>query len=582
MTAPLPDRAASPADKRKLGKLARKWTYLVSMSSYIPLPRHEIERGLLDLAHEVFDTVSTEPLDIARATAVGEQLVKLHCVGKTTLQVSIDVLASGLLADERLRYLGDLGERVARTLGAVASGYADSVRWRTVEQQEGLNQALLKALQNAEHSRQDRETKHNEVVTELGLLRNELSHQLLHDVLTALPNRQFFTTRLEHVLNTGSPTTMYHLEVNGLTTIRDGLGWPACTDLLRVVANRLAGALEGEHAMVAHFLSGHFAILVKSTAPAPDPAPVIEEINTALADPAYLDGVAVVMSANIGVVQSPPHKANPVAVLQAADLALRKAKRLGPGRWACLEPGDDDTELRLAATFQHAWWTDLVRVEFRPRIHLTDGRQAGLDARLRWDHTELGALSHERCVALAERTGFGERLGRWLLDRTAARLRSWPGDQPLMVAIPPSQAANPDLPAVIDQSGLPADRLQVSVPAHLAAGGPAAHNLTRLAGTGVTIAVHDFGGGAADVMCLSDMPVRTVRLSPALTSRWADRIPAQALRNMITLVHEAGATAAVDDIRTETEADWWRAAGADVATGPVFGPRSDFEVPADI
>jgi diguanylate cyclase (GGDEF)-like protein len=583
MTAPLPDMAAlSQADERKLGKLARKWAYLVSMSSYIPLPHNEIERRLLDLAHEAFDTVATEPLDVARAAAVGEQLVKLHCVGKTSLQASIDVLASGLMADERLRYLGDLGERVARTLGAVASGYADSVRWQTVEQQEGLNQALLEALGNAEQNRKDREAQHDEVVTELALLRNELSRQLLHDVLTALPNRQFFTTRLEHVLGTGSPTTVYHLEVNGLTTIRDGLGRPASTGLLRVVADRLACALAKEHAMVAHFLSGHFAILVESTAPAPDPTPVIEAINTALADPAYVDGIAVAMSANIGVVQSPPHNANPVVVLQAADLALRKAKRLGPARWARLEPGDDDTELRLAATFQNAWWTDMVRVEFRPRIHLTDGRLAGLDARLRWDHAELGALSHERCVALAERTGFGERLGRWLLDRAAVRLRSWSGGQPLAVAIPPSQATNPDLPAMIGQSGLPADRLEVSVPAHLAAGGPAAYNLTRLAGTGVTTAVHDFGAAGADVTCLSDMPVRTARLSPALTRRWADRIPGQALRNLVTLLHEAGATAVVDGIRTETEADWWRAAGADVATGPGFGPRSDFEVPADI
>ena len=583
MTAPLPDVAtSSPADDRKLGKLARKWAYLVSMSSYIPLPHNEIERRLLDLAHEVFDTVATEPLDLARATAVGEQLVKLHCVGRTSLRGSIDVLVSGLMADDRLRCAGDLGERVARTLGAVASGYADTVRWQTVEEQEGLNQALLEALRNAEQSRKGREARHDEAVTELALLRNELSHQLLHDVVTALPNRQFFTTRLEHVLNTGSPTTVYHLELNGLATIRDGLGWPACVDLLRVVADRLVGALANEQAMLAHLMPGHFAILVESTTPAPDPAPVIEAITIALADPAYLDGVAVVMSANIGVVASPPHSADPAAVLHAADLALHKAKRLGPARWARLEPGGGNTELRLAATFQNAWWTDRVRVEFRPRVHLTDGTLAGLDARLRWDHAELGGLSHERCLDLAERTGFGERLGRWLLDRTAARFQSWRGDQPLAVAIPPSQATDPDLPAVIDRCGLPADRLQVSVPANLATRGAAARNLTRLADTGVTIAVHDFGGTAADVTCLSDMPVRTVRLSPALTRRSGDHITGQALRNMVSLIHEADATAVVDDIQTESEACWWRAAGADIATGPAFGPPANFEVPANI
>ena len=583
MTAPRPGTSArSQAGDRKLGTLARKWAYQVSMSSYIPLPHNDIERRLLDLVHEVFDTVATEPLDLARAAAVGERLVELHCVGSTTLRASIDLLASGLMADERLRRTGDLGARVARTLGAVATGYADTVRWQTVEEQEVLNQALLEALRNAEKSRKDREEQHDETNTELALLRNELSHQLLHDVLTALPNRQFFTTRLEHVLNTGSPTSVYYLEVNGLATIRDGLGWSAGVDLLRIVAERLVTALAAHDAMVAHFVSGHFAILVKSTAPAPDPAPVIDAIDVALADPAYLEGTAVVVSANVGVVQSPPHGGKPLAVLQAADLALRKAKRLGPARWTCLEPGGEDWESRLAANLHNAWWTDRVRVEFRPRVHLGDGRPAGLDARLRWDHAELGALSHERCVALAERTGFGERLGRWLLDRAAARFQSWSGDQPLAVALPASQATNPDLPSVIAGSGLPADRLQVSVAAHLATGDGVADTLTRLAGTGVTIAVHDFGGAAADVACLSDVPVRTVRLSPALTRRAAERLTGQALRDLVALVHEAGAAAVVDDIRTETEADWWRATGADIATGPAFGLPKDFAVPADI
>ena len=52
--------------------------------------------------------------------------------------------------------------------------------------------------------------------TELNLLQNQLNHQLLHDALTGLPNRQYFTTRLEHVLNTTSPTTVYRLHLDTL------------------------------------------------------------------------------------------------------------------------------------------------------------------------------------------------------------------------------------------------------------------------------------------------------------------------------------------------------------------------------
>lgn len=574
MSTPLPDPSpCSPAGEHELDKLARKWTHLVTGASYIPLSHKEIARELRDLAHEVFDVVATEPFDAEQAARVGERLVKLHCVGTSSLRCSIDVLAEALLADERLRRTGGLSERVARALSAVACGYVDAVRWSTVEQQEGLTRALLVAVQRSEQKRKDSEAQCDEVVTELSLLRNQLNHQLLHDVLTALPNRQFFATRLEHVLNTGSPITVYQLEINGLATIRAGLGSQSCTTLQQLVADRLTGVVAEEHAMVAHFEEGRFAILVEHTSPAPDPTPVITAINTALAEPAHINGHTAVLSTTIGVVQSPPYHHNPDVVLHSAELALWEAKLMGPGRWTLLEPSletNGHQELRLAASLPGAWWDGRVHVEFRPQVRLTDRRPVRLDARLRWDHGELGALTHERCVTLAEQTGFGERLGRWLLDQTTERLRSCPGDLPLTVAIPTSLTTDPDLPATINRSGLPAQRLQVSVPAGLATDGAVARNLARLADAGVAVAVHNFGSAAGDVTCLVGLPVCAVRLAPDLTRGSAEHVLGRALRDTIALVHEVSAVAVVDGLHTEADADWWRDAGADLATGPLF------------
>jgi EAL domain-containing protein (putative c-di-GMP-specific phosphodiesterase class I) len=86
--------------------------------------------------------------------------------------------------------------------------------------------------------------------------------------------------------------------------------------------------------------------------------------------------------------------------------------------------------------------------------------------------------------------------------------------------------------------------------------------------------VHDFGGNPAEVVALPDLPLHEVSLSRRLvkqaraTSRTS--LVTKALTNLISLIHEAGATVSVDDLRTKPETDWWREAGADTATGPLF------------
>jgi GGDEF domain-containing protein len=124
---------------------------------------------------------------------------------------------------------------------------------KEIERQTGeLAHKVFDAVRRSERSRQDHEAERNEVIVELSLLRN----QLLHNVRTGLPNRQFFITRLERVLNTGSPMTVYHPEIDGLYTISDRLEPRAAAEMPPVVADRLASVMATEQATVACFEPG--------------------------------------------------------------------------------------------------------------------------------------------------------------------------------------------------------------------------------------------------------------------------------------------------------------------------------------
>lgn len=433
----------------------------------------------------------------------------------------------------------------------------------------------VKATRTAEAHQRERDA----MATELVLLQRQLSHQLLHDAGTGLPNRQFFTTRLEEVLNSGSPTTVYRLALNGFAAVEDGLGSAYAEALLVTVATRLRDAFGDEESMVARLDRAGFGVLrEEEEGLQSSPEEVVATLAEILSDATYVEDLGMALTASIGVVQSPPHGTHPAELLQAADLALRLATAQGPGQWRLLPPEEFAAERRLprlAAIMPGAVEEGHLAVGYQLRVRLTDRRPVAVDAYPRWD--EAGLVG-DRCVALAEETGLSPQVGQWLLREAGEQVHTW--GLPLSVRLTPHQAAAPDLVdtvlGTLSEVSLPAGDLRLAMPAgEVFDGRPqCVDNLTALAKAGVRTAVHDFDGNPSDVVRLPDLPLRTVSLSPRLVAQAralsGKALMTRAIAHLTDLVHETGATIAVDDLRSEPEVDWWRGAGADTASGPLF------------
>jgi len=439
---------------------------------------------------------------------------------------------------------------------------------------------------------------------ELALLRKELTRQSLHDVVTGLPNRQFFSTQLESLMHRAEPvpaTTLYHLDLDAFSLITNGLGRHVGDHLLKNVAARLKSVFDGEKAIIARFAGDEFAVLVEDSPNTADVVTMIARINDELSEPVYIDGHGIAASASIGVVRHPARGTAPTELLRAADITLRRAKSLGHRQWAVFDPQQDaldQAEFSLAASMPGAWEIGEVRVVYQPRVRLADGVIVGLEALLRWDHPTLGPIPHDRCVRLAERTGLSQPIGQWLLAAACEQVvgvAPAPGNQalPLAIDLTPIQAANPDLVAkvlgVMQDTGMPPQRLQLGFPTPNLSADSAAQpggnpdelvdNLRVLADMGVQTTVHGFGSAGA-MACLEDLPISAIRVARSLVHRQPhsenDESPIPfALRAMVAVAHSTGATVVVDDIDNPTQAAWWQEAGADFAQGPFFGATVD-------
>ncbi|NKE56486.1 diguanylate cyclase [Lentzea sp. PSKA42] len=413
--------------------------------------------------------------------------------------------------------------------------------------------------------------------TELALLQGELRRQSLHDVLTGLPNRQFFTTHLETVLRRADPefgVTVFHLDLDAFGLVCNSLGGRVGDKLLQHVARRLRALMSREQAMVARFDGDEFGIVVENSASTPNVATTMAIINADLAEPVFVDDHGLAVSVSAGVVHRPSPDVDPTELLRMADLALRQAKKDQRGQWELFH-SNQDTERRrdhaLAVVMPGAWEQGDIGVCYQPVRVLATGELAGVEAVLHWDLSD-------RCAELADQTGLILPMGEWLIRIAAGQAQWWRQrgelDQQFGVRLTRHQSTDADLVSrvgkVLEETGMPPERMTLCMPVGVLGVADAAENLRTLADMGIKIALEDFGLGPQDLAWLSELPIVSVCVPKDLVWRQDPRSAA-----LIPAVHDLGVNICVDGIETAEQAKWWNDAGADLAIGAHFGPPRD-------
>lgn len=161
--------------------LAQHWASTLRTTAYVPASRHEIEHLLGVLLDRLFDTLTAKEFSPDPGRVVGQQLVAAGFTGEQSLSRTVEVLGPGLTPDPELRGVDGLAQRVTSLLGAVAAGYAAALRAKTLEQQEEVKQALLKATQDAERGLRVSEAKLRQLFTSsaVGIAISDLNGTLL-------------------------------------------------------------------------------------------------------------------------------------------------------------------------------------------------------------------------------------------------------------------------------------------------------------------------------------------------------------------------------------------------------------------
>jgi diguanylate cyclase (GGDEF)-like protein len=232
---------------------------------------------------------------------------------------------------------------------------------------------------------------------------------LSHDALTGLPNRTLFHERAELAIKgirSDRTVAVLLVDLDRFKEVNDTLGHDHGDELLKVVAERLAGALRGGDTL-ARLGGDEFAVVLADLPNRGAAAETAARLHDALRRPFELRGIAVELDASVGIALSPEHGRDVTTLIQRADVAMYDAKRT-QGRVETYSTERDPyspARLSLLGELRRAIDGDELVLHFQPKISLDGDRVTGVEALVRWEHPEHGLLQPDQFIPLAERTG---------------------------------------------------------------------------------------------------------------------------------------------------------------------------------
>lgn len=408
--------------------------------------------------------------------------------------------------------------------------------------------------------------------------------QLAHfDSLTGLPNRSLLEDRVRQAISrverSNETLALVFLDLDRFKNVNDSLGHRIGDELLIQVAQRLKTVLREEDTVSR--VGGDEFILVLPGAQADGASHVAEKVLKALALPYCIEAYELTITPSLGIAMYPADGDNYEALSMCADAAMYRAKQSGRNtfRFFTREMQErSDRTLQLENALRRVLEFGQLQLHFQPQISLEGGGVVGVEALLRWQHPEMGAVGPSDFIPVAEDSGLILPIGEWVLRTAVRQMKAWmdAGLSPQVMAVNLSavqfrQVRLPDLVSqILDEFELPPHCLELELTESVAMDNPltAIAVINELHARGIRMSIDDFGTGYSSLSYLKRFKVSKLKIDQSFVRDIStDPDDAAIVEAIIGLSRSLGLQTIAEGVETAEQLDFLRSKGCQEVQG---------------
>lgn len=415
--------------------------------------------------------------------------------------------------------------------------------------------------------------------------RQTIEHMAMHDTLTAVPNRAFFTQRLHEAYDrfkeNGENFALLIIDLNDFKEINDRYGHQAGDQLLQHIATNLTHEIKG-YDTVARLGGDEFALILRHITDRATVRHICNLLISACEKPTVFNHTLIQARLSIGIAMASTTHHSEDELIANADIAMYHAKHdKQEGSHAQffeeqLREGLQATRA-LKSRLDEAIEERAFSLYYQPKIELGTGKIAGVEALIRWFQADGTMIPPSDFIPLAEETGQIKLIGKWVINECCQQIKQWQQrGMPIPIAfnLSPEQFCDDTITSFIEQAVeyhqintrlLEVEITEGSIVQNLKT---SRTQLDRLHEMGIRISLDDFGTGYSNLRYLNQLPIDVLKIDRAFITNVDQQGDSQLISQaIIRLGQSLGMKIVAEGVETVSELDWLKAQQCDIVQG---------------
>lgn len=277
-------------------------------------------------------------------------------------------------------------------------------------------------------------------------------------------------------------------------------------------------------------------------------------------------------------------------LIRKADLVLYKSKAQQKGQFLFYEQAlhlELERALLIESKLRTALENDELSMVYQPQICAKSSQIMGVEALIRWHNSELGSVSPDEFIKVAENAGLIDSIGEFVIKRSCHDIAQYNRDNssPISVSInvSPAQLIKDDFVAkvcaITKRNGLANAYVTIEITENVLISemGRSRAVIDQLRDCGFDVSLDDFGTGYSSLSYLTQLSISELKIDRSFIMKCLSSEQSLSLVRSIILIAQSGHMSTVaEGVETIEQYEKLRELGCNIIQGYYFSKPLPF------